>query len=239
MKKYLFAFIITLFATVSPLRIHAQDFGLSFSYFIPKNGYFSAPVSPFSMRGVGVNFNRNLALETGATLYRISGLSLKDLPFKYSGPLTGPNFTVFVPAELVLMLYAGNLEFDIKAGGFLFYSFDQHLQYGHLDNAIRQWTGWAVANTSASFKNYPGWGYHAGIELTFPVAPNFGASLEMNYLIGEARFPIKGNYSGGNTTIETRSFDFAEAKVNFTGLEFTIGVFYQTGRTAIRRKPKR
>lgn len=238
MKKLLpILFFSILFRFMQPCL--AQDFGLSFSYFIPKNGYFSAPISPFSIRGLGFDFNRNFAFETGATLYRISGLSLKDLPFTYDGPLTGPNFTVFVPAELVLMLQAGNLEIDIKGGAFFFYAFDQHLQYGHLDRAIRNWQGWAVANTSATFKNYPGYGYHAGIELTFPVVQNFGASLEANYLMGESRFPIKGSYTGGNTTIETRDFDFADAKTDFTGVEFTVGVFYQTGRTAARRKSRR
>ncbi len=236
MNKFLFLPVMV-FAAL-PNFVQAQDFGLSFSYFIPKNGYFSAPISPFSIRGLGVDLNRNLAFETGATLYRISGLSLKDLPFEYNGPLTGPNFTVFVPAELVLMLYAGNLEVDVKGGGFVFYAFDQHIQYGHLDKAIRSWEGWTVANTSASFKNYPGWGYHAGAELTFPVAASIGASLEVNYLIGEARFPMQGSYSGGNTTIETRTFDFSDAKIDFSGLEFTIGVFYQTGRTAVRRKKR-
>lgn len=237
MKKFLSIFAATSIVTSLQFAL-AQDFGLSFSYFIPKNGYFSAPISPFSIRGLGVNFNRNVAFETGATLYRISGLSLKSLPFEYQGPLTGPNFTVFVPTEMVLMLYAGNLEIDLKAGGFAFYAFDQHIQYGHLDRAIRNWEGWAVANTTATFKNYPGWGYHAGIELTFPVAASFGASLEVNYLMGEARFPFQGSYSGGNTTIETRTFDFSDAKIDFTGLEFTVGVFYQTGRTAVRRKKR-
>jgi hypothetical protein len=222
-----------------PLAVQAQDFGLSFSYFIPKNGYFSAPVSPFSMRGLGVNFSSNVALETGATLYRMAGLSIKDLPVAYNGPIAGPNFTVFVPAELVLMLYAGNLEIDLKAGGFVFYAFDQHLNYGHLDRAIQLYEGWTVANTSATFKNYPGWGYHGGMALTFPVAQQFGASLEVNYLVGEARFPIKGSYTGGTTTIETRPFDFADARMDFSGVEVSIGVFYQTGRTAARRKSRR
>ncbi len=188
------------------------------------------------MRGLGVDFNRNLALETGVTLYRVAGLSIKDLPFEYDGPIAGPNFTLFFPAELVLMLYAGNLEIDLKAGGFLFYAFDQHLNYGHLDRAIRDYEGWTVANSRATLKTYPGYGYHAGAELTFPVLQQFGASVEVNYLLGGARFPIEGSYTGGTTSIETRNFNFSDARLDFSGLEFTIGVFYQTGRTAVRRK---
>src|SRR5436190_18758110 len=79
----------------------AQNVGLSFSYFIPRNGYFSTPISPFSIRGVGVDLNKFVALETGASLYRMSGLNIKDVPFETREPMTGPNFTIFVPGEIV------------------------------------------------------------------------------------------------------------------------------------------
>src|ERR1700712_1937899 len=80
----------------------AQSVGLSFSYFIPRNGYFSTPISPFSLRGVGFNLNRYLAIQTGASLYRMSGLNMLGLPFDSKDPFVGPNFTLFVPLELVL-----------------------------------------------------------------------------------------------------------------------------------------
>ena len=82
----------------------AQEVGLSFSYFIPRNGEFSTPISPFSLRGVGFNINNFLAFETGASLYRMSGLAIMDLPFDSKNSLLGPNFTVFIPAELVVQL---------------------------------------------------------------------------------------------------------------------------------------
>src|SRR5689334_23465577 len=94
----------------------AQDVGLSFSYFIPKNGYFSTPVSPFSIRGLGFDIAPFLALETGASLYRMSGLNMKDLPFESKDALVGPNFTIFVPVELVIQLKGQQVEFDIKGG---------------------------------------------------------------------------------------------------------------------------
>src|SRR6187431_1850304 len=117
-------FFITTALILGALASHAQDFGLSFSYFIPKNGYFSTPVSPFSIRGLGFDINKFLALETGATLYRMSGLNMKDLPFESKDPLVGPNFTIFVPVELVFQLKGNNVEFDIKGGGFGFFGFD-------------------------------------------------------------------------------------------------------------------
>lgn len=206
--------------------VSAQEVGLSFSYFIPRNGYFSTPISPFSIRGIGFNLNQFIALETGASLYRMSGLSIRDLPFESKDPMLGPNFTIFVPAELVFQLKGKGVEFDIKGGGFLFYGFDNKINYGNLDKALREYEGWAVANSSVTFSNNPGFGYHAGVEFLFDVTRQFAVSLEANYLMGTAKFPLTGNYTGGSTSLETKPIDFADAKIDFTGFEISIGVIF-------------
>lgn len=208
----------------------AQQFGLSFSYFIPKNGYLSTPVSPFSIRGVGFNLTDFLAIETGGSLYRMSGLNLKDLPFESKDPLIGPNFTLFVPAELVVMLKAGRIEFDIKGGGFFFYGFDHKINYGNFDRAIRTHENYAVLNSDLSYGNNPGFGYHGGAELTIYLTQQVGVSFETNYLVGQAKFPIEGTYTASNgATIENGVIDYNDAKIDFTGLEFSISLLFDTG----------
>ena len=223
MKKLLFTICITCGFIIS---VHAQEVGLSFSYFIPRNGYFSTPISPFSLRGIGFNINQFIALETGASLYRMSGLSIRDLPFETKDPLLGPNFTIFVPLELVFQLKGNGMEFDIKGGGFLFYGFDNKINYGNLDRAIREFEGWSVANSTVSFKNNPGFGYHAGIEFIFDVTRQFGISLEANYLVGLAKFPLSGSYTGGTSALETKVINYEDAKIDFTGFEISIGVIF-------------
>ena len=89
--------LIILCFLLSSSALKAQDFGLSFSYFIPKNGYFSVPVTPFSIRGVGFDLNRFFAIESGFTLYRISGMGVKNLPYESKNPLIGPFFSLMVP----------------------------------------------------------------------------------------------------------------------------------------------
>ncbi len=215
----------------------AQDFGLSFSYFLPKNGDFSTPISPFSIRGLGFDINQFVAVETGASLYRMSGLNLKDLPFESEKALVGPNFTILVPLELVFQLRGQRVEFDIKGGGFFFYGFGQKLQYGNLDRAIRKFQQWQVANSDFSFENNPGWGYHAGAELTVFVTGQFGISLETNYLVGDAKFPLTGTITGGNGTVATMDAAYPDAKIDFTGLEFSIGIIFSSGNTG--RPPRR
>lgn len=228
MKRILLFFVVV----VASYSACAQNVGLSFSYFIPRNGYFSTPISPFSIRGIGVDLSRNIALETGASLYRMAGLNVIDLPFESKSALTGPNFTVFVPAEIVFKIPGKGVQLDIKAGGFFFFAFDQHLNYGNLDRAIREFEKWDVANSQFSFQNKPGIGYHGGVELTIDVTRQWGLSIETNYLMGQSKIPLKGSYTGGtlggnNQTVQA---DYRDAKVDFTGLEFSIGIIFNTGK---------
>jgi hypothetical protein len=224
MKKLIISFAICM----SSIPLMAQEVGLAFSYFLPRNGYFSTPISPFSLRGIGVNLNRFLALQTGATLYRMAGLNLIDLPFESNDALIGPNFTLFVPAEIVFQLHSKSVEFDLKAGGFFFYGLGNKINYGNLDRAIRAHENWAVSNSDVQFKNHPGFGYHFGAELTFPITRQVKLSFEANYLIGQAKFPLTGSYTGGMSTLQTKTLDYPDAKVDFTGLEFSVGISFST-----------
>lgn len=236
MKKYIIIFVVALLSTTT----QAQEFGLSFSYFIPKNGDFSTPISPFSFRGVGLNFGKYFAVETGITLYRMSGLGMKDIPFDSKRSLVGPNFTVFVPGELVLQFPGNGFEFDIKGGGFVFYGFNQKLNYGNIDRALRTMEGWDVVNSDFAYENKPGYGIHAGVELSVNVTKQFGVSFEVNYLMGSSGLPLKGSYSGGllGGPNQTKAADFNTAKIDLTGLEFSIGVF-ALGNSGPQRKKRR
>lgn len=89
-----------------------------------------------------------------------------------------------------------------------------------------------MANSDLSFENNPGFGFLAGVEFTVPVTRQFSVSLEINYLMGMAKFPLSGSYTGGTTLngLETIEVDYKDAKVDFTGLEFSIGVTFGSGR---------
>src|SRR5258706_388329 len=181
MKKSIFILV----AMIGIIRsASAQNVGLSFSYFIPRNGYFSCPISPFSLRGVGFSLTDFLAVQTGATLYRMSGLNMIDIPLQSKDPLVGPNFTLFVPAELVFQIKGKSTQLDIKGGGFFFYGFGQNLNSGNIDKAVREYKQWDVANSNLTFEDNPGFGTQFGIEFTFYPSSMFGISLETNYLMG-------------------------------------------------------
>ena len=112
-KSILIVFIIFIVHNIS-----AQEMGLSFSYFFPKNGDFSVPVTPFSFRGLGFDFTSFSGVETGVSLYRMSGMNVKDIPFESNQALVGPFFSIFVPLELVLFAEGKRTVFRLKGGGF-------------------------------------------------------------------------------------------------------------------------
>jgi len=46
--------------------------------------------------------------------------------------------------------------------------------------------------------------------------------------MGSAKIPLTGTYTGGSlsSTLETIPVDYKDAKVDFTGLEFSIGIIF-------------
>lgn len=238
MKKILTKTLVLLIFSIGvSINAQSQDVGMSFSYFIPKNGYFSTPISPFSLRGLGVNLNDYFGIQSGFSLYRMSGLNVIDMPFESEKPIIGPTFTILVPLEGVIQLAGQQWEFNIKAGGFAFYSFDQKLNYGNLDEAIRSYEGWVVANSEFDFDNNIGFGYHFGAEYIYYVNKQFGISLEGNYFIGGSDLGLNGTYRGGNLDAgnnfiyqQRMNENYTESKVDLTGLEISIGVIITGGR---------
>lgn len=225
MKKLL---IILLFVTLAS-SAKAQDVGLSFSYFIPKNGYFSVPVTPFSIRGVGFDLTRFFAIESGFTLYRMSGMGVKGMPYESKNPLIGPFFSLMVPLEGVITFDFNNQAFKIKGGGFLFYNFDTKVNEGNLDRELRDYLGWEVLNSDVSVSNNLGYGYHFGAEYVIYFSQKFGISLEAYYLSGSSSLDMKGSYTGvpaDGDNIMTEEANFPDAALDFTGYEFSIGILF-------------
>ena len=224
-------FILFLFLAGSS-SLFAQDFGLSFSYFVPRNCSFSIPVSLFSIRGLGVDFGKVISLETGASLYRMSGLNIIGLPFENAEPMAGPNLTLLIPGEIVFRLRGKKAEFNVNGGGFVYNAFFQKLNEGNIDRAIRAYEGWQLANADLSYSSKPGAGWKAGAEFVFDVTRQWGLSFEVNYLAGSSALPLKGTYAGldADNQLVERSADFKKAKLDLTGLEFSLSVLMRGRR---------
>lgn len=225
MKKLILIVGLVLISTT----IKTQDVGLSFSYFIPKNGYFSVPVTPFSVRGVGFDLTNFFAIESGFSLYRISGMGVKELPYESKKSLIGPFFSLLVPLEGVITFNFDNQAFKLKGGGFLFYNFNTKINEGNLDRELRDYLGWEVLNSDFTVNNNIGYGYHFGAEYIVYFSKKFGISLEAYYLSGSSPLDMKGNYTGipndGDMIVEEIA-DFKDAQLDFTGYELSIGILF-------------
>ena len=217
-----------LFALMLYSGVNAQSgVGVSFSFFFPKGGEFSIPVSPFSYRGLAFPFNDYVGIQTGASLYRMGGQQITGLDFSSEKPMFGPNLTLFAPLELYLAFGNKTYTTTLKGGAYGVYSFFTKLNYGHIDRAIAKHENWLVANADLDYKLKPGWGYQGGIEFLYQVKRNLGITVEVNYLIGGSVIALNGTYTGGNSgSLQTLPLNVDKAKVEFTGLELSLGAVF-------------
>jgi len=228
-SKFILVAVMSLLLTI-PFHssVRAQEVGVSFSFFFPKNGYFSIPISPFSVRGVGFNLNRYFAIETGFSLYRFSGLSVTDVPFSTMKPIIGPTITFMVPLEGVLQFAGKSQEFRLKGGLFGFYNLSSQILYGNLDRALRDMEDWEVLNSDFTYDNNPGWGYEFGAEYIAYVSKQFGITIGANYFIGGSNLNLRGTYNGGTDGggLEEKTVEYTDSTLDFTGWEISLGVLF-------------
>ncbi|WP_422361083.1 hypothetical protein [Reichenbachiella sp.] len=219
-SKILLPFLALVFLSLS-----AKSQGVSASFIIPKDGYFSAPVSPLSVRGLGLSFGL-LGIETGASLYNMPGLPMTGLPFEADEPLTGPHWSILVPLQLSLTLDSDAMSVKFLGGGFGMGHIAPQINYGNMDRAIREYEGWDVANADLEAENKLGFGWMAGVELAFHVNDKFSITTEVQYLKGDSGAAVTGSYTGGSIggNIETRTVDYSEAVTALEGVEISLGV---------------
>lgn len=229
-KILLFTFIPVLLS----FHVYSQDFGISASFFIPKNGYFSIPISPLSIRGVSLARSGIFSIDIGGSLYRMSGMSITNIPSAIDTrkPMVGPFFNIMIPLEAVINLGSRNSSLLLKGGGFAFYNLGTKLNYGNIDRAMVDYLELEIANSDFSFDNTIGYGYQFGIEFIQYLNKQFGITLGANYYIGGSKLNLKGTVKGVDTSglITNSSIDFSDATLDYTGLEISVGLLFSSGR---------
>lgn len=229
MRKIILLIVVSiLFST----HIKSQDFGISASFFIPKNGYFSAPISPLSIRGVSLVNLGLFSVDIGGSLYYMSGMSITNVPIDTRKPMVGPFFNLMVPLEAVISLGNKNTSFLIKGGGFAFYNLGTKLNYGNIDRAMIDYFSLEIANSNLTFENNIGYGYEFGLELIQYINRQIGITLGANYYIGGAKLNMRGTVKGVdvNGLVTNSPIDFSDAKLDYTGLEISLGLLFSSGR---------
>jgi hypothetical protein len=206
----------------------ARSQGVSVSYLIPRDGYLSAPVSPFSIRGMRLPLTSNLGLQGGATFYMLPGLPVSGLPFDADMPLRGSTFGLLIPAQFYVGIKSNGVQVLLTGGVFGMGFTGDRLITGNWDRAFASSKGWEIANGNLSMSNRIGWGWITGLSVEIPVNRQFSISTGLNYLDGSAPSPISGEFYGANTDgelmIERISFD--QAKTRLSGMEISLGISF-------------
>ena len=202
--------------------------GISVSYLIPTDGYLSAPVSPFSVRGLRLPFSRFMGLQGGATLYNFPGLPIDDMEFEYNEPMRGSTFGVIVPAELYVGGKFGKVQVIASGGVFGLFFFNDRMIEGNWDRGYADFRGWEVANGNVSLDNKGGYGWLGGLEFEVPVTRQYSITFGAHYLYGSAASSISGEVTGGTTAngLVTEAIGYLDASSRLQGLEISFGVAF-------------
>ncbi len=225
---FIFSFIVVTSA--------AMGQGISFSYFFPTDGYLSNPISPFSIRGVGVNVTRFLKVETGFSLYHMAGVGISGLPEGYvtDQPLAGPHFTLIVPGELALQFGLGPMQFKFGGGLFGIYHLNPRINQGNFDRMlVSNEAEYDVVNADLEGDNTLGFGWLAGGEIAIAISRQFALSLGTHFLNGSTAFPLSGSVTSarsGSSVIRQQEVVYDDTRIETRGWEVSLGVTFTSRR---------
>ncbi|HHZ65881.1 MAG TPA: hypothetical protein EYN51_10390 [Flavobacteriales bacterium] len=227
MKRYIIALALL---STAPQSILAQDeIGMSFSFLFPQNSKFSTPISPLSIRGLGIKFGESVSISTGFTAYRMAESTISNLEFASDAPLLGPSVSFVIPFEMVLK-FKLDKKFSIKANGgvFLFNNAGDAVNDGNLSSALADHYEYTLAQTNFEYQDKWGWGYQFGIQPIYFVTSQVGIAIKGNYYLGEADLDLSGTIQGwsDNEGYMEREASY-KGNLDFKGFELSLGVIYK------------
>jgi len=223
MKKL---YLILLFVLIVFVK-QSDGQSIGFSYFFPKNGYFSNPIAPVSF-SLPVKMSDYFQISPGIGLYHIGGMSMKGFSDGYNceRTLVGP----FQSFELTLLpavvIGFKKVKFDIVGGLFGFWGFNEKVIESEFNEMLAETHSFSAIDTDLCYKrNGFGWGYIYGIKFSFKVTKSAWGYIGANYYTGNQLFKITGSYiaNKGSNYIESGNFEFNNTKILYQGLQVCVG----------------
>lgn len=203
-----------------------QNIGFGFSYLFPRGGNFSAPVSPISLRGVGFRLGP-VMIESGIIWYRMAGLGVQGLPFTYDEAITEPFNSFIIPLTAGIELGGKDLSFIPRVGAFYAINTLYDPREGAFSRGFERINpAYELVWTNTSLEQNNTFGFFTGIEAVVRVSEKVKLKFGTNYYLGSSALDPNGSYTAlrKDGTIERGLFDFPNTDLDFTGLEFTIGI---------------
>ena len=206
--------------------LEIKGIGITYSYFFPRNGNFSAPVAPLSIKNIDLFFGNNFAITSSFSLYNIGGMDVKGLPFVTSDPLfyAFQSLNVSIGGKIVLPM--DDFEFEIFGGPFTYHNFNQKLNYGTLDRGIALYQDLDIVRSSFEYKSGLGFGWMYGGAITITIKKGIGLYFGGAYYSGQNNLDLKGSYDGGtsNGVFLSETVSYPETKLDYRGFELMLGV---------------
>lgn len=208
------------------LSLASLSQGLSVSYLIPQNGQLAAPVSPFSVRGLRLPLLNNMGIQTGGTLYIFPGLPVEGLPFSSEESLRGASLGLILPVEAYVGFKSNGVQVLFSGGVFGIGFFNNRINQGHWDRAIRDFNEWDLVNGELQLDNRLGYGWISGISIDIPITRKYALSFGVNYLSAQVNSPIGGIIEGITSSNQriNETLDYNDAYTLLQGLEISLGV---------------
>lgn len=224
MKKSFILLLIGL-ALILSKPIKAQEVGVGFSALFPNDGEFSVPISPLSIRGLGIGGD-NFTITTGFTFYRMSGLSAIGFPFDYNQSIVKPFNSFLVPLEANAILPTGDWSFDVHFGVFWAFNGASGLNKGDFNEALKDHLDLLFLNTTLDHETNTSFGLIYGLDITYYITKQIGIKFSGTYLDGGSDLNINGTYQGidNNGNPENGTIDFNESKLDYRGFEVGVGI---------------
>ena len=219
--KLIVIFLFLLFSA----QVYSQSVG--FSYFFPKNGYFSNPVAPVNF-SLPVKMSDFFQISPGIGLYHIGGMSMFGFSEEYNSEraLVGPFQSMELTLLPAVVLSFKQVKFDILGGVFGFWGFNQKIIKSEFNSMLAEAHSYSSFDSNLNYKkNGFGWGYIFGTKLSFRVTKSAWGYIGANYYIGSQLFKVDGSYvaTKSNAIIESGSFSFNNSKILYQGLQISVG----------------
>ena len=222
-----------LFLVFSILTV--QGIGVNFCYLMPRNGMFSHPVPPLSVRDIGFDIGRYLGVAGSLSLYSIRGMGIKDeagRPIETDGPIVGPFLSLLSSAVGKVRVPIWKIELEANGGIFGCYNIDPPLMTGTLDRYLVSATPptiYEAVSSSISAGGNWAWGWVFGGKVTYFIKGQIGIAVGANYYLGGGDLKLSGSYvaaEGASTpvTIPDLPANLQNAYLDYTGLEIVLGI---------------
>ncbi len=222
MKKIFITFLLVTAFGLSSL--FSQSVG--FSYFFPKNGYFSNPVAPINF-SMPVKFGNFVQVSAGIGFSNIGGMSMTGFPDTYNSEkaIIGPFQSLELNLIPTIVLPFKTVKFYFEGGAFGFASFNCKIIADNYNQMLAQANSFDFINTTTSIDKKPlGWGFIFGFKTSFKVTKSAWGYIGARYYMGEQKMALNGEYYGvQNTTITHGSFEFPNTSILYHGIQISVG----------------